>query len=133
MSVFQMALVGILSALLSSMSVWADKLSDVRLSLNDWYMATLMTGWMFLLEGFLMRSVKFMLIGTLVVAVSFALIRTQAFVSIKQYIQGMIPHHSMAVLMSRRLQEKYGDAVLYGLPSSIITSQEEEIKRMKNY
>ncbi len=133
LSVFQMALVGILSALLSSMSVWADKLSDVRLSLNDWYMATLMTGWMFLLEGLLLWHTNFIVIGVCVVAVSFALIRTQAFVSIKQYIQGMIPHHSMAVLMSRRLQEKYGDAVLYGLSSSIITSQEEEIKRMKYY
>ena len=39
----------IIAGLLSSMNVWTDKLRDIRLHLNDIYMAILMTGWMFAL------------------------------------------------------------------------------------
>jgi hypothetical protein len=42
----QIIIIMILSGLLSSMSFWADKLSDARLSINDLYMILLMTAWM---------------------------------------------------------------------------------------
>lgn len=131
MSILPMAIISVLAALLSSMSVWADKLDDVRLSLNDVYMAGLMTGWMFLLEGFYMVHKQFILLGGILIALFFLVIRTQAFITPYQYIRGMIPHHSMAVLMSKRLQEKYGRETVVGLPTQIIESQEQEIRLMK--
>ncbi len=113
------------------MSVWADKLSDIRLSLNDIYMATLMTGWMFLLEGLYIKTRLFIILGVIVILFSFMAIRTQLFITPYQFVRGMIPHHSMAVLMSKRLQDKYGNHIVAQLPSQIIESQEQEIRLMK--
>lgn len=127
-----MFIVSMLSALLSSMSVWADKWDDVRLSLNDFYMAFLMTGWMFFLEGVWMLHTHFVIGGLALILVSFICIRSQFLVTIHQYIRGMIPHHSMAVLMSRKLVEKHGDTVLGNLPKEIIKNQESEIVYLKN-
>jgi hypothetical protein len=131
MSILPMAIISILSSLLSSMSVWADKLSDIRLSLNDIYMATLMTGWMFLLEGLYIKTRLFIILGVIVILFSFMAIRTQLFITPYQFVRGMIPHHSMAVLMSKRLQDKYGNHIVAQLPSQIIESQEQEIRLMK--
>jgi hypothetical protein len=126
-----MFLVSMLSALLSSMSVWADKFSDIRLSINDFYMAFLMTGWMFFLEGTLMSHRFYTFFGLALILLSFYAIRAQLFVSVNQYIQGMIPHHSMAIHMSRKLIETYGDSVVAGFPGEIIKTQENEIRFLK--
>lgn len=127
-----MFVISMLAALLSSMSFWADKWSDVRLSLNDFYMAFLMTGWMFFLEGAWMLHGSYVVGGAFLILVSFICIRLQAFVNIQQYIRGMIPHHSMAVLMSKKLIAKYGESVLGNLPREIVKGQESEIVYLKN-
>jgi hypothetical protein len=127
-----MFIISMLSALFSSMSIWADTWDDVRLSLNDFYMAFLMTGWMFLLEGAWMFHGSFMVGGAILILLSFICIRTQAFVDVQQYVRGMIPHHSMAVLMSKKLIQKYGESVLGTLPRQIVKNQESEIVYLKN-
>jgi len=48
----------------------------------------------------------------------------------EQYILGMIPHHSMAILMSKKLIQRQPES-LTNFVSSIITTQEKEIKYMK--
>ena len=106
MSTLTMTLISIVAALLSGMWVWADKWADVKLSINDFYMAFLMTGWMFLLQGIVMKHTNYTIIGTLVVVASLFVIRFQILVSQDQYLQGMIPHHSMAVFLSRKQIEK---------------------------
>jgi hypothetical protein len=121
----------ILSGLLSTMNVWADKLDDMRLSLNDLYMIFLMTGWMFLFMGLYYKETYIAGIGGLLVLVNLWCIRTQFMVSTKQYIAGMIPHHSMAIHMSKQLlanQTPY----ISELAKNIIQSQEEEIEYMKS-
>jgi len=49
----------------------------------------------------------------------------------------MIPHHSMAVLMSKKLLEKYDNIILHPeikqLAMNIIDSQQNEINFMKKY
>lgn len=127
-----MFIISMLSALLSSMSVWVDKWDDIRISLNDIYMAFLMTGWMFFLEGIYMIHPSYIITGGALVVLSFLCIRTQFLVDIHQYIRGMIPHHSMAVLMSKKLIQKYNPSVLGNLPYQIIKGQESEILFMKN-
>jgi hypothetical protein len=119
----------ILSGLLSTMNVWADKMSDMRLSLNDAYMTLLMTGWMFLFMGLVDMNIFVGLIGLLLAAGSFWCIRTQFMVSPNQYLQGMIPHHSMAIHMSRKLVTN--NAALTAFAGSIIKQQELEIDYMK--
>jgi len=120
----------ILSGLLSTMNMWADKLDDVRFSINDAYMILLMTGWMFLFMGLIDGEPTIIFIGGLLVAANLWCIRTQFLVSEEQYKSGMIPHHSMAVHMSKRLLEKKNN--IQPFLHHIIDSQEKEILYMKN-
>jgi predicted neutral ceramidase superfamily lipid hydrolase len=133
MTTLTMTLISIVAALLSGMWVWADKWADVRLSINDLYMALLMTGWMFLLQGIAMKHSTYTIMGTVLVVASLFVIRFQILVSQDQYLQGMIPHHSMAVFLSKKQIEKSGnnEKILDGLPFSIIQSQRVEIGKMK--
>jgi Domain of unknown function (DUF305) len=133
MSTFAMTQISIVSALLSGMWVWADKWSDIRLSINDLYMALLMTGWMFFLQGSVLKQMTYILMGLALVVASLCAIRFQILVTQEQYLQGMIPHHSMAIFLSKKQIEKSGnnEKILEGLPFSIIKGQDKEIELMK--
>ena len=120
----------IVSGLLSTMNVWADKWDDVRFSINDVYMTLLMTGWMFLFMGLYYKELAILIIGTVLVIVNLWCIRTQFMVTNAQYIAGMIPHHSMAVLMSKQLLQ-HQPPLLQKFVSNIINTQEQEIAYMK--
>jgi uncharacterized protein (DUF305 family) len=69
--------------------------------------------------------------GLMVAVVFFGLNRTQLFVTEIQFLRGMIPHHSMAVMMSRRLEKKPNS--VQHLLDQIIQTQEKEIIIMKSY
>lgn len=128
----QMILAMILSGFLSSMSIWSNSLHDIRISLNDLYMTSLMTSWMFLFMGIFQIHLHFLLLGALGVLISFYLIRKQIAVTPYQYVQGMIPHHSMAVFMSRRLLQRQNvPKELKELARRIVNLQEKEIQEMK--
>lgn len=120
----------ILSGLLSTMNVWADKWDDIRFSINDVYMTMLMTGWMFLFMGVYYSEPVILWIGLFIVVVNIWCIRNQFMVTNEQYILGMIPHHSMAILMSKRLIENQ-PPLLNEFVSDIIRTQEKEITYMK--
>lgn len=120
----------ILSGILSTMNVWVDKIDDIRFSMNDAYMILLMTGWMFLFMGVFYQEMNVMLIGLLLVMVNIWCIRTQFLITETQYKLGMIPHHSMAVHMSRKLLEK--DNNISSFVQNIIQTQEKEINALKN-
>lgn len=111
------------------MNVWADNWSDIRLSLNDAYMIGLMTGWMFFFMGVYYQQNSVLIFGAVLVALNFTAIRTQVFITEKQFLLGMIPHHSMAVLMSKRLQQKPNS--VQPLLNNILKSQQAEIQFMK--
>jgi Domain of unknown function (DUF305) len=118
-----------LAGLLSTMNVWATRFSDIRISLNDIYMSCLMTGWMFLFMGLVYQETITFIFGTLLVVGSIWCIRTQFYITQDEYIQGMIPHHSMAVHMSQRLLEKQN--TINTFLQKIIKGQNEEIEFMK--
>lgn len=115
------------------MNMWADKFDDVRFSLNDFYMIGLMIGWMILFMAIYYKDLYPFLVGLLFVLFNFYAIRTQLFINEKQYLLGMIPHHSMAVLMSKRLSEKNEVTPrIKNFINNIIQNQSEEIQFMKN-
>lgn len=97
----EMAIIMILSGMLSTMNVWAYKFSHIRFSLNDVYMISLMTGWMLFFMGIYYSSMKYTIIGFTITGLTIVAIRNQWFISYDQYIRGMIPHHSMALTMSK--------------------------------
>lgn len=115
----------------STMNNWIDNWDDFRFSLNDFYMVGLMTGWMVFFMGFFTLQLGKTLWGLLFVIIFFILIRTQWFVTEIQYLKGMIPHHSMAILMSKRLQDKPNS--IQHLLDQIIQTQKKEIIIMKQY
>ena len=127
---FIMFFIMIFSAMLSTMNVWVDKYQDIRFSINDVYMAFLMGGWMLLFMGLLNKDPKIVFLGFLIVAINIGFIRSQFLVTEEQYKLGMIPHHSMAVHMSKKLLETNNN--IPDFLKNVITSQESEIQFMKN-
>lgn len=119
----------ILSGLLSTMNVWVDKIDDIRFSINDVYMTLLMTGWMFLFSGLIYQQLDIFFIGLPMVIITIWCIRTQFLVTESQYKLGMIPHHSMAVHMSKKLLEKENNIIPF--LQNIIKTQENEIMVLK--
>ena len=115
----------------STMNNWIDKLDDFRFSLNDFYMTGLMVGWMLFFMGLFTLNIHKAIGGLMVAVVFFGLIRTQLFVTEVQFLKGMIPHHSMAVMMSKRLEKKPNS--IQHLLDQIVQTQEKEIIIMKSY
>jgi hypothetical protein len=120
----------ILSGVLSTMNIWVDKYDDIRFSLNDLYMILLMCGWMIFFMGLWYRELYALVIGLIMAIVNIWCIRTQFLISETQYKTGMIPHHSMAIHMSKKLLEKENN--ISDFLENLINTQEKEIVFMKS-
>ena len=129
-----MFIIMILSGMLSTMNIWVDKFSDIRFSLNDLYMILLMTGWMFLFMGIYYMNYIACVCGIILVVSNIWAIRSQFLVSISQYKLGMIPHHSMAIHMSKKLLVSgYNiSSKLQEFLKQLIETQSNEIDYLKN-
>lgn len=114
-----------------------DRVDHIYLSLTRLYMSLLMVSPMALLMlafmGKMYPNKKLntaIAISSLVVfGLAFSFLRNQTFISDKQYMQAMIPHHSSAILTSR--QATLTNPEVKRLSEGIIQSQEREITRMK--
>jgi hypothetical protein len=128
-----MFIIMMISALLSTMNIYVDKISDMRLTMNDFYMALLMSGWMTLFMGIYYKSILYIFIGGFIVTLSLYLIRNQVLITNKEYLRSMIPHHSMALHLTRQqLEENIELPILFRiLTAGIIETQEKEIQIMK--
>lgn len=125
-----MFIIMILSGVLSTMNIWVDKIDDIRISLNDIYMILLMTSWMFFFMGIYYYDLYILFVGSVGILVFLYCIRNQVGINTNQYLVGMIPHHSMAILMSKRLLEKGTSEKK--LVQNIIEAQQKEIEYMKS-
>jgi len=125
-----MILCMVLAGYASTMNIWIDNIDDFRFSLNDFYMVGLMTSWMIFFMGLFTLDIKKMC-AIIFVILFFICIRKQFLVTEIEFLRGMIPHHSMAVMMSKRLQEKPNS--IQHLLDQIIQTQKTEIIIMKNY
>ena len=117
------------------MNIWVDKLDDIRFSINDAYMTLLMTGWMFLFMGLFYQELSIFFIGLSLIICNVWFIRTQFLVTSTQYKLGMIPHHSMAVHMSKKLiekeKQKENKTTIRPFLQNLIKTQENEILILK--
>ncbi len=130
--IIPMLVIGVISGLLSTMNVWVNQLDDMRFSINDVYMSLLMTGWMFLFYGIYYQQTNQIYLGILFVISSLVAIRNQFLIDKSNFVNGMIPHHSMAIFMSNEFKKKNDEPKLNKFLDNIITAQSEEIKLMKN-
>ena len=132
-----MILIMFIAGYLSTMNVFAVDINHVRFHLNDLYMVLLMIGWMILLTAIFNHNLThnantIMIFSILFIAFVLYLIRTQTFIDDKQFLNGMITHHSMALLMAQKIKEKTKNPQVKQLANNIIKSQSEEIQLMDN-
>jgi hypothetical protein len=119
------------------MYAMVNEFSNVYPSINQFYMAALMTAPMVIIEVLLMgemyrnKLANAFIVGGSAAALLlfFILIRDQTAVGDTQFIKSMIPHHSGAILMCGRAPIE--DQELRKLCKSIIEGQQAEIDQMK--
>lgn len=119
------------------MYAMVNSLSNVFNSVNQFYMAGLMTAPMAIIEILLMKAMYpnkkingFILAVSVLALVFFWVgIRNQIGVGDTQFVRSMIPHHSGAILMCN--EANFHDSELRTLCGNIIKSQQDEINQMK--
>ena len=118
--------------------IMIEQISDFTNSVGKAYMSVIMAIFMVLMEVAMhdhqydVCSTNFY-IGLVVVLILFVyLYRKQVAIKDKQYLEGMIEHHSMALLTSKEILTKTDDYNVAKLAKNIISSQENEIKIMKS-
>ncbi len=112
--------------------IMINSLEDYRLSLNQLYMAFFMGFSMVLLEATMHpMPVAAWLITVIGLVFSVMAYRGQWLVGDREYINDMIPHHSMAVLTSRTRIERSRDRRIKQLAETILNAQVKEIALMK--
>ncbi|MFZ1800113.1 MAG: DUF305 domain-containing protein [Chitinophagaceae bacterium] len=113
------------------------ELNHFYISINRIYMALLMASAMSFIMMAMMykmysnkkKNNSILIISVVVFAVTLAGIRTQTPIGDVQYMKGMIPHHSSAILTSENANIK--DPEVRKLADGIIEAQKKEIAEMK--
>ncbi len=132
-SIIVMIVCMILAGTISGMNSFVNKIEDVRFNINDFYMSLMMIGLMFILMSVYYKSKKLFLVGFITTCITLYLLRNQIFVNKNNFINSMIPHHSMAVMMSKKFLEKDNNNMEFSIfLKKIIETQDKEILFMKN-
>jgi len=114
-----------------------NSFSNVFPNTNQFYMASLMTMPMIIIEIVLMRSMymnrkwNIAILSSAIIGLIafFMLIQKQAAVNDKQFLKSMIPHHGAAILMAK--EAIIQDPEIKILCEKIIRDQQSEIEQMK--
>jgi len=118
--------------------IMIEQFSDFTNSTGKAYMSIIMGIFMVLLEVAMhdhqydVCSTNFYIALVLLLILFIYLYRKQVAIKDKQYLEGMIEHHSMALLTSKEILKKTDDYNVAKLAKNIISSQENEIKIMKS-
>ncbi|MET3667254.1 DUF305 domain-containing protein [Caulobacter sp. 1776] len=123
-------------AMYGLMFAMVDKASNIHPSLNQAYMAGLMTAPMVVFELLLMGMMYprkglnrgLLAISVVVGLLCFAGIRQQWLIGDREFLASMIPHHSGAILMCGKAPVR--DPEIRRLCASIIQGQQQEIDQM---
>lgn len=134
---FALMLAGSFILMYAIMYLNVDQIDHVYLNMTRLYMTLLMVSAMALLMlgmmSMMYQNKKLNLtIGVssiLVFVLALVGVRTQAGISDVEYMKGMIPHHSIAIMVSKKAHLK--DPEVIKLSQSIIDAQEREIAQMK--
>jgi uncharacterized protein (DUF305 family) len=120
------------------MYAMVDRFDNLYNNLNQFYMASLMTAPMIIIELALMRSmyknhkanIAIVAVSAVALVLFFLAIRQQTAIGDIQFAKSMIPHHSGAILMCE--QAHLQDAELKKLCTEIISGQQREIDQLKS-
>jgi hypothetical protein len=114
-----------------------SSLSDITNNIGKAYLAVIMALSMVLIEigmhdtqyGVFSTTKYGLIIG--LIALFVYLYRNQVAVKDKEYVKGMIEHHSMAVFMSEEILKKTDNYHIARLAKNIIHKQKDELREMK--
>ena len=118
-------------------AIMTNELRDVTNSIGKAYMALFMAASMVTVDVVMhdirynSRSTK-MYIGLFIgMATLVYLYRTQAYVTDKNWVNGMLEHHSMALQTSKQILKKTSDYNVAKLAKQIVQQQTDEIREMR--
>jgi len=116
--------------------VMANKVSQITNNLGKLYVSIMMGLVMGILEVIMhditynTLSFKLYVILGLSTMICIYLYKTQLFIDDIQYLDGMVEHHSMALLTSNKILEKSNNYEVVALAKNIIQTQKDEIVKM---
>jgi hypothetical protein len=117
--------------------IMVNSLSDITNNIGKAYMATIMALFMILLEVIMhdhqysVFSLHFYVGIVAALAIFIYLYRKQVAIKDKQYLEGMIEHHSMALLTSEEILKKTDNYDIAKLAKNIIQTQTDELRTMR--
>jgi len=117
--------------------IMVNKYIDITNNYGKLYMSIIMALYMILID-IMMNDYHYNRISMHLYLILFVLIgimiyvyRNQIGINDKQYLEGMIEHHSMAILTSQEIIKKSDDYHVLKLAKTIVQQQEDEIKKMR--
>ena len=137
--IIQFVVMIIVGVCFNPMNMLAYRFDDLYLSLTLFYGGVLMASNMmwsheivhYLSMGHFNQNI--FLLGLVLSGVSIYLLRSQLFITDKQWLKRMISHHSTALTTSHNILNKTKDIEVKELASDIIEIQDDEIEFMKNF
>jgi hypothetical protein len=117
--------------------IMVNKYIYVTNNIGKAYLATIMAISMVILEV-MMHDHQYHVLSVNLYAILFGLLamfvylyRIQAAINDKQYLEGMIEHHSMALLTSEEILKKTDNYDIAKLAKNIISQQTDELRTMR--
>ena len=116
--------------------IMVNKISYITNNIGKAYLATIMGLFMVLIEVIMhdhqysILSINWYTILLALLALFTYLYRKQIAINDKQYLEGMIEHHSMAVFQSEEILKKTDNYDIAKLAKNIIQTQNDELRSM---
>ena len=137
--IIQFVVMIIVGVCFNPMNMLAYRFDDLYLSLTLFYGGVLMASNMmwsheivhYLSMGHFNQNI--FLLGLVLSGVSIYFLRSQLFITDKQWLKRMISHHSTALTTSHNILNKTKDMEVKELANDIIEIQDDEIEFMKNF
>ena len=117
--------------------IMTNSSENITFSVGKFYMSVIMALLMGLLEVVMYDShmhtisLYYYLLLVFMLSVFIYLYRNQIYIEDKDYLEEMIEHHSMALLTSEEILQKTKSERVKKLAENILTTQEKEIKYMR--
>ena len=118
-------------------TIMVDNKRDITNSVGKFYISIIMAFYMIILETMMHdHQYKVFSTNTYIVFVFLLLVfiyfyRNQVAINDKQYLEGMIEHHSMALLTSKEIIKKTNNFNVARISKHIIEKQEDEMREMR--
>jgi hypothetical protein len=118
--------------------IMVNNIEYITNNIGKLYISIIMGLFMILLEIMMhdyqyhVFSIKYYLLLIILLGVFTYLYKKQIYINDKEYLKGMLEHHSMALLTSEEILKKTDNYHVAKLSKNIIQEQKDQIKEIKN-